>query len=375
MNKVLVLGGYGNFGKRIVETLSRLDNIEIMIAGRNLVKAQALATQLVPTSSAKLTPLTLDINATTFHSQLSQIQPYIVIHTSGPFQGQEHHVPVACIDAGSHYIDLADDSAYVRDITQLQSLAKEKGVLIVSGASSVPGLSAAVIDKYCALFSQIDDIDIAIAPGNKAERGEATVKGILSYAGHPFVGFFAGKPSDIYGWMNPRRKDFTDIVGKRWLANVDVPDLTLFPQRYQVTQTVRFQAGLELPILHLGLVAMAFLAKKGWVTNWANYSKPIFALSHLFGNFGSDTGAMQVLIKGKDQQHKPCTIQWTLYAPNGKGPYIPTIPAIIVATKLLTSSLKQTGAKPCLDLFELSDFVPYFESMGIYFKEEIEMQR
>ncbi len=98
----------------------------------------------------------------------------------------DYRVPEACIDIGAHYIDLADDRRFVCDITQLDIKANNNHVLAVSGASSVPGLSSVILDHYYPEFSQIYTIDISIAPGNKAERGEATIRGILSYTGHPF---------------------------------------------------------------------------------------------------------------------------------------------------------------------------------------------
>ncbi|WP_281559990.1 saccharopine dehydrogenase NADP-binding domain-containing protein [Thalassomonas sp. RHCl1] len=372
-NVVLVLGGYGNFGKRIVENLTDIEHITILVAGRSLVKAQSLVDELTPVARGKLKPCVIDITADDMESRLKSVAPDMVIHTGGPFQGQDHRVPQMCAWVGAHYIDLADDRRFVCDITGLDALAKEQQVLLVSGASSVPGLSSAVIDHYCQQFSVINNIDIAIAPGNKAERGEATVKGILSYTGHAFSVYKNGQWQDAFGWMEPRKKDFGDIIGKRWLANVDVPDLELFPSRYRVTDSVRFQAGLELPFLHLSMVAMAYLAKKGWVKNWSPLSKPIVKASNVFMPFGSDNGVMQVLISGLDRQKQRKTIKWSLYAPGGIGPYIPTLAAIILARKLL---LEQTaadpvfGATPCTGLFSLSDFTPYFDKLGIYQKEE-----
>lgn len=370
MKRVLVLGGYGNFGKRIVENLSEIDNLEILVAGRNENKAKALIAQLTPQSNAKLSPCELDISTDTFAGQLKSIAPFIVIHTSGPFQGQSHHVPQACIDAGSHYIDLADDSRFVCDITKLDAQARQNKVLIVSGASSVPGLSSAVIDYYLNRFSSIDDLDIAIAPGNQAERGEATVRGILSYTGHAFSTFKDGREQQIYGWMNARKNDFGGIVGKRWLANVDVPDLTLFPKRYQVKNAVRFQAGLELPFSHLSMVAMAYLVKKKIIKNWAPFTRPIVTVSNWLIRLGTDIGGMQVKIIGQNQQNQMANTTWTLYAADGIGPYIPTLSAIILTRKLITGEISNTGATPCLGQFELKDFWPYFEQLGIYFKEQ-----
>lgn len=253
----------------------------------------------------------------------------------------------------------------------LDKQAKDKGVLIVSGASSVPGLSSAVIERYHNQFSIIDSINLAIAPGNKAERGLATVEAILSYTGHPLNVFKDGRWQDVYGWMDSKVNDFGGFIGKRHLANVDVPDLELFPSRYGVTQQVSFQAGLELPLLHKTMVGMAYLSKIGLVRNWALLSKAIVSASNIFLPFGSDKGAMEVLICGKSNNGNAKKIKWTLYAPKGKGPYIPTLSTIILARKLLSSdkqrSQQETGAKPCAGMFELSEFDTYFDALGIHY--------
>jgi len=370
MKRVIVLGGYGNFGKRIVENLATIEGIVVTVAGRELGKAQALLNDIKRGAAAQLEAIELNYLADDFTTNLCRLKPFIVIHTCGPFQGQDYRVPKACAAIGAHYIDLADCRRFVCDITQLDSLAKESEVMLVSGASSVPGLSSAVIDYYQARFSQIDAIDIAIAPGNQAERGEATVRAILSYTGHPFSTLAQGRWTDRFGWMNMRRVDFGDIVGKRWLANVDVPDLELFPHRYDVKQQVSFQAGLELPILHLSMGFMAYLTKIGLVKNWSPMTKAIVKMSNLVLPLGSDKGAMRVMINGVDRDGHPASVTWTLYAPNGIGPYIPTLSAIIVARKLLIDnnsvSKQNSGAMACINLLTLDDFEPYFLALGIY---------
>jgi len=375
MKKVVVLGGYGNFGKRIVENLTSIEDITVIIAGRNLSKSSALVANLENTSAAKLEPLVIDIFADDFKEQLAILSPYLVIHTSGPFQGQDYRVPTACIECGAHYIDLADDRRFVCDIAELDNEAKDKGVLIVSGASSVPGLSSAVVERYQNQFSTIESINLAIAPGNKAERGLATVEAILSYTGHPLNVFKEGRWQDVYGWMDSKVNDFGGFVGKRHLANVDVPDLELFPSRFGVTQQVSFQAGLELSLLHKTMVGMAYLSKIGLVKNWAPLSKTIVSTSNVFLPFGSDKGAMEVLISGKGNDCNAKKIKWTLYAPKGNGPYIPTLSTIIVARKLLSSdkqcSQLETGAKPCAGMFELSEFDTYFDALDIHYEEQL----
>ena len=90
---------------------------------------------------------------------------------------------------------------------------------------------------------------------------------------------------------------------------------------------------------------------------------------------GSDNGAMEVVIAGIDHNNQPKTVKWSLYAPKGIGPYIPTLSTIIVTRKLLRDNkddhqMKQ-GATACVGLLTLADFAPYFQALGIYAKVDI----
>ncbi len=373
---IVILGGYGNFGKRIAESLLEIQGIALLIAGRSKDKASALCNQWASNSPrAVLKPTVLDINASHFEEDLRALSPFIVIHTGGPFQGQDYRVPQACINVGSHYIDLADDRRFVCDIAQLNSIAKDKGVLVVSGASSVPGLSSTVIDHYLPRFQTLETIDFAISPGNKAERGEATISAILSYTGHPFKVLRNKQWIDVFGWGESRKRDFRGSIGKRWLANIYIPDLELFPARYPSVKNVQFQAGLEVSMLHHGMSLMSKLTQYKIVKNWAPLTKLIVKASELFLPFGTDRGGMQVTLNGIGLDGRHLELDWTLYANDGVGPYIPTISAIILARKLIDNSMTETGALACQGMYTLNEFDQYAKHWGIYHTETINHSR
>lgn len=74
---VLVLGGYGNFGKRICETLSSHAGIRLLIAGRNKIKADALRDKLrTEKSPADIESVVMDIFSDDFAEQLFTIKPF-----------------------------------------------------------------------------------------------------------------------------------------------------------------------------------------------------------------------------------------------------------------------------------------------------------
>lgn len=368
--KILILGGYGNFGRKIAQRLVRDAEIELIIAGRNLHKARSFSEQLEKISGRTVHALLLDTNSHDFQQMLVASGAQLLIHTSGPFQSQNYQIAETCINNRIHYIDLADGRNFVTNFIQLDDLAKNKGVLAVSGASSVPGLSSAVIQEHLGEFSTLETLVYGISPGNKGERGEATVSAILSYTGHSFTRIENSAIKNVYGWQNIFQHIFSYPAGKRWLANCDIPDLSLFPQYYPTLKTIRFYAGLELPILHLAMWAMSWLARIGIVKNWALYANAITRMSRWFERFGTDTGGMFMQLSGIDVNGNPLSIDWELIAENGDGPMIPAIPSVILAKKIARGEHDQYGAMPCIGLLSLDDFFSEIKDLSIHQKTE-----
>jgi saccharopine dehydrogenase-like NADP-dependent oxidoreductase len=365
--KILVLGGYGNFGRLISNSLAQIPDIELVIAGRNKERATSLIESLEKQGAkCKLSTLVLDIFSETFAKALFDINPSIVIHTSGPFQGQDYRIPRACIGAGCHYIDLADDRRFVCDFHTLNSQAENTGSIAISGASTVPGLSSVVIDNYLDEFEQIEEINFSITPGSNVEIGEATLRGILSYTGYPFEGWEDGSSIELYGWGKIRRHDFGSNLGVRWLANVDIPDLELFPHRYPGVKTVRFQAGHELFIVHLAMALMGILTRLHLINRWDKHSHSMYLIGQKLKTLGSDVGGMCIKLTGNNKSGNRRTLIWKLIAPNGVGPHIPTLSAIILARKILNKELSRPMAAPCLGMYSLIEFTRMAGRLGIY---------
>ena len=359
---VLVLGGYGVFGSRVCRRLARDPDLNLLVAGRDAGKAAALVSELAP-AAAKAAAFPLDLTLD-LETGLAKSGAGIVIHAAGPFQGQDRRVAEACIAQGRHYIDLADGRDFVTGFAALDSAARAAGVLAVSGASSVPALSGAVVEALRPQCIQLERIAGGISPGNHAPRGRALIAGILSFAGQKMKIWRDGKWQSVHGWQNLTRRELPGL-GWRWFANCDVPDLTLFPERYPLVRSVTFQAGLELSLLHLGLWVLSGPARAGLLPNLACFTGPALAIAKLTAPFGGNRGGMFVELAGKDAVGRSCRVTWNLTAGSGDGPNIPAIPAVLVARKLARGELKARGAMACLDLFSLEEFLAEVADLDI----------
>ena len=316
MYKVLILGGYGNFGLRIAESLASHPNIQLFIAGRNLSKAEEVTNSL-----------------------------------------DCHHKPVAeaCMQANTHYIDLADGRAFVESFASLNEQAKDKRLLLVTGASTLPGVSSAVVHHFKKEFTTLESIRICISPGNQVPRGESTIAAVLSYCGKPISCLVDGNWQTVYGWQDLHSYKFPTL-GKRWLGACDVPDLSLFPAYYSDIRTVVFHAALETKTSQFGFWSIAALSRLGIISNPSKYAASIKKLGNLLSFMGTPDGGMFVKLKGIGLDNSTHELTWYLTALNGHGPEIPTIPAIILARKLADGKLNVTGAMPCFELITLAEF-------------------
>lgn len=367
--RILVLGGYGMFGIRLTRNLVRYYDVDVTIAGRNPDKARELQSEIAAHWDERVRVARIDLFADRLAARLLKLGVDVVVNASGPFQGQEYRVARACIDAGVHYLDLADDREFVAGIGALDEAARAKGLLIAAGASTVPALSSAVVDHYRPDFYRMDAIRLGISPGNQIRRGLGTVESVLSCVGKPFTAPLWGRERTLYGWQKPRRFDFGPPLGRRWMSDWNGPELVLFPARYHDVRTVRFQAGLELPLLHLGLWSLSGLTRAGWVDNLAPYARTLKRISEWFFRWGSTAGGMFVEMDGTDRNHRPLRVTWEIIATNDAGPDIPTIAAELLLKKLLAGEIVRRGAMPCMGLFRLHEFMQLVVRSGIYQQE------
>jgi hypothetical protein len=363
VRRVLVLGGYGTFGARAAERLARESGIELVIAGRSLPAAEAHAALLAKTARAKVTAARVDAARMTA-GELATLGPAILINASGPYQTQGYGVARACIEAGVHYIDLADARAFVTGISGLNEAAERAGVLVVSGASTVPALSAAVTDAYASRLATLSAVTTVIAPANSFDPGLATTQSILGTVGRPIMLPNGNATATGYGWQGLRRVMLPGL-GPRWVGLVDVPDLDLFPRRYPGLRSVEVYAALEIAAFHLALWGLSWLVRARLVPNPAALARPLLAVKRASHGLGSETGGMMVTLEGSDGSGRTKRIVWHLVAGRSHGPYIPAIPSVILAKRLLAGTLPLRGAIACAGLFTLAEFLAEVADLDI----------
>src|SRR5882724_6326887 len=312
--RVIVLGGAGNFGARITRALRGDPKIDLLVAGRRLVS--------VP-GAEDVPGVVVDIGARDFAQRLRALSPELVIHCVGPFQGQGYGVAKAALAAGAHYLDLADGRQFITEFAAaVNPQAVRAGRVAISGASTLPALSSAVVEELRVGISSLESIEVIIAPGQRAPRGKATLEAVFSYLGRPFLVWRKGLWKRAWGGMELQETRLD--VGGRLAAACDVPDLELFPARYAGVQTVRFSAALEFGVQHLMLWSLAAMRRIGLPFPVARWAVSLNRLAGMFDAGAGEKGGMRVSVVG-DRSAGGGRIRrtWQLTAPAMDGPEIP----------------------------------------------------
>jgi hypothetical protein len=353
---VLIIGASGVFGSRLARLAAKEERVRLTLAGRHRPALGALSAEL---GGCAVKVLDRDRIAP------ADVQDYdLVIDCAGPFQGSHSRVIEACIAARVDYVDLADGREFVCSIGRFDDAAKRADVAVISGASSIPALSHAVLDRLTEGWSSIEDIQIGIFPGNRAPRGRSVVEAILSYVGKPVRVFSSGEWRDIPGWTLQGRLD-CGPAGKRWASVCDTPEQQLLVERYRPTRSAEFVAGLELPVLHLGLWLLSFLVRWGWIDSLRPFSGLMLWIAERLRPFGSDRGTMVVEASGLDGYGRPAAVKWMLDATTNLGPYVPVLGALALIRRVRGGWRPEPGARPCSGILSLEDFERLLDEIGI----------
>jgi saccharopine dehydrogenase-like NADP-dependent oxidoreductase len=358
---VLVLGGYGFFGRRIARMLATDGNVRLWLGGRDRLKAEQAA-HVLGLDPARA--VAIDARERDFPMRLQQLGIDVLIHTAGPFQGQAYDVARAAIAAGCHYIDLADGRSFVSGIGALDEDARARGITVVSGASSVPCLSSAVVDRYASRFRELSSIRIGISSGARAP-GLATVRAIFSYVGKAFQRLEAGRWVATHGWMDLHRHRFPPPLRSRLMGSCDVPDLELFPRRYPSVRTVAFHAGFASDLGHLVVWALACMVRARLLRSAAAFAAPLSRLSRVVEPLVSDKGGMFVCLEGVGPNGEALATTWTLLAAQNHGPQIPCAAAAALVRKLASGNPLPTGAMPCVGLLSVEEYLEPLRDLDV----------
>ena len=365
---LLIIGGYGTFGGRLAGLLCRERRVSLVIAGRSKSAALAFCHALPPGAAREALAVDRDGDVA---RRIEKVSPDIVVDASGPFQayGEDpYRVVKAALATHTHYLDLADGPEFVRGIRQFDGAAREQGLVILSGVSSFPVLSAAMVRDLATDFRRIDSITGGIAPSPYAGVGFNVIRAIAGYAGKGIPIQRQGRRQSARALRETRRYTIAPPgeipLFPRTFSLVDVPDLQLLADEWPELKEVWMGAAPEPAVLHCLLRWFAGLVRLGLVPSLA----PLARLIHATANrvrWGEHRGGMFVEVRGRDAEGDEISRSAHLLAEGHHGLYIPSMAVEAIVRNWLDGRPPRAGARPAIAELELSDYRRVFTNRPI----------
>lgn len=248
---IAVFGGYGTFGCHVARTLAA-GGIRLRIAGRDEARARSFAAGLGMAHEG----VAGDVNDPTSCARaVAGVQ--VAVNCTGPFGDLETVLPEACLAAGIHYVDIADDRGWFSRLRGLDTRFRDLGLAAVPGCSSLPGISGALALLAAERLGNVERVRVTLFIGNRNPKGESAVRAAMTQLGRPFP----APQGTLRGFHGREVVDLPPPFGRRAVYDWNSPELDLFPDLLGARE-VRVKVGFEARPANLAFAALARLGPR-----------------------------------------------------------------------------------------------------------------
>lgn len=256
MNTILILGGYGATGKSLTKHLLAQTQWDIVIAGRNIEKAQAFVDSLQdPRLSVKR------VDAADPTSLNESLQGVDFLLAAAPTTHHAETVVRAALKAQVDYLDVQLSDAKLQILRSHEKEIQQKGLCFVTEAGYHPGLPSAMIRFAAARLDSLLSARVAgylnIGELPYTESVDELMQCFLHYQAQVYKNGSWTRP----GSWDTGKFDFGEEVGTKTCYSMFFEELRRIPEMYPTLKDTGFYiAGSNLladliltPIVMIGL--------------------------------------------------------------------------------------------------------------------------
>ncbi|HEX6862120.1 MAG TPA: saccharopine dehydrogenase NADP-binding domain-containing protein [Thermoanaerobaculia bacterium] len=319
---VTVFGGYGTFGAHAARALAKA-GAKVRIAGRNEARAKGFAASL----GAGHEGIAADA-ADPASCARALAGARVAVNCAGPFSALPLTLPEACLAAGAHSVDIADDRSWLTRLRALDGRFRDRGLTAACGCSSLPGISGALALLAAELLPAVHRARVTLFIGNRNPKGDAAVRSAAAQLGKTF----SSPEGPLVGLRGRETVRLPEPFGARAVYDWNSPELDLFPGLLGARE-VRVKVGFESRLATHAFATLARLGPPG-----SRLVPPLAVLGRALSGFGHSGGCVQVELFAPDGT----TATASLGGPED-GQRMAALPAAFVALGLLDGTVTARG--------------------------------
>lgn len=315
MNRIVVAGGTGFFGRAALELLRARGHFALAAARR-------------PGAD-----LRLDVEDRA--SLLAELRPGdIVLDTVGPFQDRTTTLLEAAIEVGCDVIDLSDSVAYAQRVRALAPRIDTAGIRVLSSCSSVSAISAALVRSLA--IERPVRVTGFLAPAARYSASAGTGQSLLRSIGRPIQTLRDGRLHESPGWGEVWRAELPSELGRFAGRSFESADCVWLPLAWPMLRAVDYFVDARVPGLNHLLAAAGRRPWLRWVIERQQTAGR--ALARLFG---SKTGCLGVAVADADGRAARATL-----VPGDRGHRMAVTPAVLAVEAIVAGAFAHRGLVP-----------------------------
>ncbi|HVS00461.1 MAG TPA: saccharopine dehydrogenase NADP-binding domain-containing protein [Thermoanaerobaculia bacterium] len=351
---IAVFGGYGTFGSLVARALDQA-GLAVRILGRNGERARAFAARLGARHEGAAADAT---DPAACRRALEGMR--VAVSCAGPFHALGLALPEACLAAGAHYVDIADDRTWFARLRRLDGRFRDAGLAAAVGCSSLPGISGALALLAAEAIPEVRAARVTLFIGNRNPKGDAAVRAAAAQLGRPF----AAPQGTLRGYQGREVVRLPPPFGARAVYDVDSPELDLFPALIGARE-VRVKVGFEARMATASIAALAHLGPR-----WGGaLTRAMLPIARPLSRFGHSGGFVQVELWGADGASVASL------GSGREGQRMAALPAAFAAEEMLREAAGPRGVLTAWEVLGARPLLAKLESAGYELREELTAPR
>lgn len=317
---ILILGGYGNTGRPLARLLLQESAARLVLAGRNLDKAQGLAEELNRTYGGdRVRGVCVDASDMTSLRQAFRGVDFVVVASSTTQFTRQ--IAYAALESRIGYLDIQYSPQKIALLNSMAPAIQQAGCVFITDGGFHPGLPALLVRYVSQFFDRLLSARVGSVikeDWNRLEVEDSTIYELVELINDFEMSTFKSgnwKKVSLISTSDYISMDFDGDFGKQYCAPMMLEEMRALPGMFPTLQETGFYVGSFNWFVDWVIMPVAMVAMKLWpraalkpMAKWMHwglktFSKPPFGTLlkvEAIGEKNGQTKTMHVIISHTD---------------------------------------------------------------------------